>query len=378
MSNLKTPLVQFEALCHHPTAGCPAGEPGPDLATSSFQTLMPFAFSAATALFLPGWLIQQPHGLLQPPGTDQAATYRRRCSEPGEALQQGERTPRSEPGCRPGPPPSFPTAAGGSAGKGNTVCPAGCPVNRQQRGLGAAALAWPGQSRGLSHTPRAAAAARALPPALSAAGAGPRATPSPRRPGRRFPRGLPLPAPGPLPAPLPAPLAAAPARHADLADVREAHAGGRGGEGGARALPARRHRVRRRRVPPLHARRQRERARAGGAAQRPRQQPLPRAALPPARHQPAPAPGERSGTEGRVVWPPQRWGGPPLPSSGPDRAPCGAQTCPAPALINRCGCKFPSGLRRGALAARCGLGSSRVSCGCLFPACVVSSFPASS
>lgn len=116
-------------------AGCLGREPGPDLATSSFETLMPFAFSAAAALFLPGWLIQQPHGLLQPPGTDQAATYRRRCSEPGEALQQGEGTPRSEPGCPPGPPPSFPTAAGGSAGKGNAVCPAGCPVPRQQRGL---------------------------------------------------------------------------------------------------------------------------------------------------------------------------------------------------------------------------------------------------
>uniref|UniRef100_A0A803W9D2 Exosome complex exonuclease RRP44 n=1 Tax=Ficedula albicollis TaxID=59894 RepID=A0A803W9D2_FICAL len=34
------------------------------------------------------------------------ATYRRRCSEPGEALQQGEGTPRSEPGCPPGGPAS--------------------------------------------------------------------------------------------------------------------------------------------------------------------------------------------------------------------------------------------------------------------------------
>lgn len=119
----------------------------------------------------------------------------------------------------------------------------------------------------------------------------------------------PLPAPYPRRFPLPAPLPASrgPVCHADLSDVREAHAGGRGGESGARALPARRHRVRHRRVPPLPPRRararrrQRERARAGGAAQRPRQQPLPRAALPAARHQPAPAPGERlreGGTDG--------------------------------------------------------------------------------
>lgn len=97
------------------------------------------------------------------------------------------------------------------------------------------------------------------------------------------------------------------ARHADLADVPEAHAGGRRGEGGAGALPARGHPLRRRRLPPLPAPPRRARPRSPGAAQRRRQHPLPRPALPPAGHQPPPSPGERrpetvTGGSGRAGW----------------------------------------------------------------------------
>lgn len=86
--------MHLEALSSYPTAGCLGGEPGPDLVTSSFQTSLAFAFSAAAALLLPGCLTHQPHGLLHPPGTDHGCYLQTALLRD----QRGEETPRSEPG----------------------------------------------------------------------------------------------------------------------------------------------------------------------------------------------------------------------------------------------------------------------------------------
>lgn len=113
------------------------------------------------------------------------------------------------------------------------------------------------------------------------------ATPSPRRRGSAiFP---------PLPPPFLFPLSLSicpPGRHANLADLPEAHPGGLRAEGGAGALPPRRHPLRRRRLLALPPAPRRQPQRPGGAAQRRGQQPVPRPALPAAGHQPPAPPGE--------------------------------------------------------------------------------------
>lgn len=183
-----------------------------------YPTLPAFTFSAAaTSLFLPGWLTQQPHGLLQQPGTDQGWYLQRALLR----ARQGEERPRSEPATAELPPGAtttttfLPHSSRGSAGKGDTVLSQDARSCGRQRAAAQAVTRVTGRRRGRGQgrdtpgvpptplgprRPRARARAPASPQrggggaarhAITAATGAPLPAPFPRR----FPLPRPLPAP---------------------------------------------------------------------------------------------------------------------------------------------------------------------------------------